>query len=54
MSPFPFLVKALERLRPYLSDERVSEISINRPGELFIERLGVSEMERIVDGRFTS
>ncbi len=54
MSPFPFLDKALERLSPYLSDNQVCEISINRPGELFIERLGVSGMERVVDERFTS
>lgn len=54
MNPFPFLFKALEPLRPYLSDERVSEISINRPGELFVERLGISEMERIIDARFTA
>jgi hypothetical protein len=41
MKQFPFLDKALERLKPFLSDERVSEISVNRPGELFVERLGV-------------
>ncbi len=54
MNSFPFLFKALEPLRPYLSDERVSEISINRPGELFVERLGISKMERIIDARFTA
>ena len=54
MKPFPFLEKALERLKPYLSDDRVSEISINRPGELFIERLGVSGMERQLDAQFTA
>ncbi|MGE6743649.1 P-type DNA transfer ATPase VirB11 [Allorhizobium pseudoryzae] len=53
MSQFPFLDKALERLRPYLSDERVSEISVNRPGELFIERLGQSGMERVLDEQFS-
>lgn len=52
MRQFPFLDKALERLEPFLSDERVSEISVNRPGELFIERLGVSGMERVVDTHF--
>ena len=54
MNPFPFLDKALERLKPFLSDERVSEISVNRPGELFIERLGVAGMERVVDAQFTA
>lgn len=54
MSAFPFLEKALERLKPFLSDDRVSEISVNRPGELFIERLGVSSMERVEDAQFTA
>ena len=54
MKQFPFLEKALERLKPYLSDDRVSEISVNRPGELFIERLGVGGMEREVDAQFTA
>lgn len=54
MRQFPFLDKALERLKPFLSDERVSEISVNRPGELFIERLGVNGMERVVDEHFSA
>ncbi|WP_026617161.1 P-type DNA transfer ATPase VirB11 [Ensifer aridi] len=54
MSAFPFLEKALERLSPLLSDDRVSEISVNRPGELFVERLGVSGMERVEDPKFTA
>ncbi|MCA1371042.1 P-type DNA transfer ATPase VirB11 [Bradyrhizobium sp. BRP14] len=54
MSAFPFLQKALERLRSLLSDDRVSEISVNRPGELFVERLGVSGMERVEDARLTT
>ncbi|MCW0001467.1 P-type DNA transfer ATPase VirB11 [Pararhizobium sp. YC-54] len=54
MNAFPFLEKALERLKPYLADDRVSEISVNRPGELFIERLGSSSMERVVDAKFTA
>lgn len=53
MNQFPFLDKALERLKPFLSDERVSEISVNRPGELFVERLGVAGMERVVDQQFS-
>ncbi|WLS01302.1 P-type DNA transfer ATPase VirB11 [Shinella sumterensis] len=54
MKQFPFLDKALERLKPFLSDERVSEISVNRPGELFDERLGVAGMERVVDTQFSA
>lgn len=54
MKQFPFLDKALERLKPFLSDERVSEISVNRPGELFVERLGVGGMERVVDAQFSA
>lgn len=54
MSAFPFLEKTLERLKPFLSDDRVSEISVNRPGELFVERLGVSSMERVKDAQFTA
>ncbi|WP_273795046.1 P-type DNA transfer ATPase VirB11 [Brucella intermedia] len=45
---FPILHMELEPLQKFLQDEKVSELSINRPGELFIERLGESEMERVV------
>jgi type IV secretion system protein VirB11 len=54
MKQYPFLDKALERLKPFLSDESVSEISVNRPGELFIERLGVGGMEQVVDPQFSA
>jgi len=54
MKQFPFLDKALERLKPFLADKRVSEISVNRPGELFIERLGVGGMEHVVDPQFSA
>jgi type IV secretion system protein VirB11 len=54
MNPFPFLHKALERLMPYLADDRVSEISVNRPGEVFIERLGVSGMERVLEAKLSA
>lgn len=40
-----FLSKALEPLETFLTDPDVVEISINRPGEVFIEKLGVSHME---------
>ena len=44
--PFPFLDLALEPLKPWLSEDRVTEISINRPGEVFVERLGDVSMQR--------
>jgi len=40
-----FLRRALEPLADFLADSRVIEISINRPGEVFVERLGASTME---------
>ena len=40
-----FIDKALRPLRPFLDDPLVVEISVNRPGEVFIERLGSSHME---------
>lgn len=54
MKQFPFLDRALDRLRPYLTDDSVSEISINRPGEVFIERLGSLAMQRIDEPTLTS
>src|SRR3954453_8280637 len=44
--PFPFLDLALEPLKPWLSEDHVTEISINRPGEVFVERLGDVSMQR--------
>ena len=44
--PFPFLDLALEPLKLWLSEDRVTEISINRPGEVFVERLGDVSMQR--------
>ncbi|YBV96205.1 P-type DNA transfer ATPase VirB11 [Phyllobacteriaceae bacterium JZ32] len=46
---FPILRMELEPLQPFLQEENVSELSINRPGEIFIERLGENEMQRVVD-----
>jgi len=43
--PHYFLRRALLPLADFLEDPRVMEISINRPGEVFIERLGASTME---------
>ncbi|WP_159952642.1 MULTISPECIES: P-type DNA transfer ATPase VirB11 [unclassified Rhizobium] len=52
--PFPFLEKALERLRPFLNDGKVSEISVNKPGHVFVERIGSGSMERVDDERLTA
>jgi type IV secretion system protein VirB11 len=40
-----FLDKALRPLRRFLDDPQVVEISVNRPGEAFVERLGAHHME---------
>ncbi|AZO22597.1 MAG: P-type DNA transfer ATPase VirB11 [Mesorhizobium sp.] len=39
-----FLYRALEPLKPFLEDPRVVEISINRPGHVYVERLGDEHM----------
>ncbi|RWA88147.1 MAG: P-type DNA transfer ATPase VirB11 [Mesorhizobium sp.] len=39
-----FLYRALEPLRPFRDDPRVVEISINRPGQVYVERLGDEHM----------
>lgn len=51
---FPFLDKALTPLKPFLADNTVSEISVNRPGHLFIERLGHAGMEAVEDVNVTA
>ncbi|NLS07116.1 P-type DNA transfer ATPase VirB11 [Rhizobium sp. P32RR-XVIII] len=43
--PHYFLRRALSPLAEFLADPRVIEISVNRPGEVFVERLGASAME---------
>lgn len=40
-----FLYRALEPLKPFLDDPRVVEVSINRPGHVYVERLGAEHME---------
>nr|WP_313372716.1 P-type DNA transfer ATPase VirB11 [Brucella intermedia] len=40
-----FLERALEPLRPFLDDPKVVEIAVNKPGQVFIERLGADHME---------
>nr|WP_210327691.1 P-type DNA transfer ATPase VirB11 [Aminobacter carboxidus] len=37
--------RALEPLRPFLDDSQVVEISINSPGQVYVERLGSANME---------
>lgn len=44
-SPYYFLDRALDPLRPFLTDPEVVEISVNRPGQVYIERLGAAAME---------
>jgi type IV secretion system protein VirB11 len=45
-NPTVFLDRALEPLRPWLNDDQVVEICANGPGEVWVERLGRSAMER--------
>ena len=40
-----FLNRALSPLKPFLDDPQVVEISVNCPGEVYVERLGVEHME---------
>ncbi len=41
-----FLYRALAPLKPFLNDRDVVEISVNRPGQVYVERLGTADMER--------
>ena len=42
--PHYFLKRALSPLAEFLADPKVVEVSVNRPGEVFIERLGSQHM----------
>lgn len=42
-----FMERYLEAFQQYLADPNISEICVNRPGELWIERAGSPSMERI-------
>lgn len=44
MSVPVFLSKALEPLRPWLEDNSVVEICVNRPGEVWVEVIGATSM----------
>jgi len=43
--PHYFLKRALSPLEGFLNDPAVVEISVNRPGQVFVERLGMAQME---------
>lgn len=40
-----FVYRALALLKPFLDDPDVVEISVNRPGQVYVERLGAAHME---------
>jgi type IV secretion system protein VirB11 len=40
-----FLYRALASLKAFLNDRDVVEISVNRPGQVYVERLGTAHME---------
>lgn len=44
-SRYYFLERALEPLRPLLNDPKVVEIAVNKPGHVYVERLGADHME---------
>ena len=45
-TPTVFLTRALEPIRPWLDDNTVVEICSNRPGEVWVEIAGGTEMQR--------
>ena len=45
-TPTVFLTRALEPIRPWLDDDTVVEICANRPGEVWVEIAGGTEMQR--------
>ena len=44
-NPFYFLERALEPIRDFLDDPAVVEIAVNKPGHVYVERLGADHME---------
>ncbi|MCT2581277.1 MAG: P-type DNA transfer ATPase VirB11 [Mesorhizobium sp.] len=44
-NPYYFLDRALEPIRDFLDDPLVVEISVNKPGHVYVERLGADHME---------
>lgn len=49
-----FMERYIDAFREHLADPAVSEICVNRPGELWIERNGSSSMNRIESGSITN
>jgi type IV secretion system protein VirB11 len=49
-----YIGRYLEPFRSYLNDPKVSEICVNRPGEVWIERMDAPTMQRIEDGNITT
>lgn len=49
-----FMERYIDAFREYLADPEVSEICINRPGELWIERNGSPSMKRIESDSITN
>ena len=45
-SPYYFLDRALDPIKAFLADPEIIEIAINRPGDVYVERLGADFMER--------
>lgn len=48
-----FIERYLDAFRQHLEDPEISEICVNRPGELWIERMGAPSMERIESDSIT-
>ena len=49
-----FLHQYLSIFEEYLSDPKVSEICVNKPGEVWIERMGLAHMQRFTDEKITT
>jgi len=49
-----YIERYLEPFRAYLDDPTISEICVNKPGELWIERMGAPDMQRIENKAITS
>ncbi len=48
-----YLNRNLDIFREFLDDPTISEICVNRPGEVWIERMGIPSMERIGNDAIT-
>lgn len=52
--PHYFLYRALDPLRPFLEDADVVEIAVNRPGQVYVERIGAEHMAHFAVPALTS